>query len=99
MAYDQYASVAYRDIRGIEFSAYKNRGNWIQGFVNYTYNVATSGYFDKTAYYQNQQQQAITDRENVYQERPIPQPYARLNLDLFTPAEYGPATGGALPAG
>jgi outer membrane receptor protein involved in Fe transport len=94
VAYDQYTSTSYRDIRGIEFSAYKNRGNWIQGFVNYTYNVVTSGYFDKTAYYQNQQQQAISDRANVYQQRPIPQPYARLNLDLFTPAEYGPSMGG-----
>jgi outer membrane receptor protein involved in Fe transport len=90
VAYSQYTNAAYRDIRGIELSAYKNRGNWIQGFLNYTYHVVTSGYFDKTAYYQNAQQQAISDRANVYQERPIPQPYARLNLDLFTPADFGP---------
>jgi hypothetical protein len=41
--------------------------------------------------------QANYNRANVYQSKPIPQPYARLNLDLFTPPEFGPKVLGISP--
>lgn len=87
-------SNGYRDIRGFEISAYKNRGNWFQGFLNYTYDVRTSGFFGSSHYFENALDQENYDLMNVQQNKPIPRPYARLNLDFFTPKEFGPTVGG-----
>jgi len=83
---------SYEDIRGFEISLNKNRGNWIQGFVNYTYMVATSGYFGFMTYYENPTEQRTYERNSrqFYQSKPIPQPYARANIDIFTPPDFGP---------
>ncbi len=88
--YTQYTSNAYRDIRGFELTFSKNRGNWFQGFINYTYDVRTSGYFGSAQNYENPIEQQNYLSKNVYQERPIPRPFARLNLDFFTPQKFGP---------
>jgi len=90
---------SYADIRGFEASLYKNRGNWIQGFVNYTYMVSTSGRFGFATYYENPALQRDYERITTsnYQARPVPRPYARLNVDLFTPQEYGPDWAGIKP--
>ncbi|MEW6511449.1 MAG: TonB-dependent receptor, partial [Bacteroidota bacterium] len=97
--YSKYTSSAYRDIRGFEVSLYKNRGEWVQGFVNYTYDVRTSGFFGSDAYFQNKLDQETYLRRNIPQSKPIPRPYARLNLDFFTPREFGPDLGGIHPLG
>jgi len=83
---------SYRDTRGFEFTLRKTRGNWINGFFNYTYEVNTSGYFGFGTYYENRSQQRLYESETRthYQEKPVPRPYARLNLDLFTPPDFGP---------
>jgi hypothetical protein len=99
VSYTQYTSNAYRDTRGFELTLNKNRGNWFQGFVNYTYDVRTSGYFGSAFYYQNPIDQANYLRSNVYQQKPIPRPFARLNLDFFTPQQYGPDLAGLYPLG
>jgi hypothetical protein len=95
--YSTYTSNRYRDIRGFEITVNKNRGNWIQGFVNYTYDVGTAGYFGLREYAENQQTQAAILREQIYQEKPIPSPYARLNIDFFTPNNWGPEVLGINP--
>jgi len=90
---------SYQDVRGFEFTLSKNRGDWIQGFINYTYDVRTSGVFGFDIYYQNKSEQRKTEntsRDN-YQEKPVPRPFANLNLDFFTPSEYGPKVGGLYP--
>lgn len=92
-----YTSNGYRDIRGAEITLSKNRGNWIQGFINYTYDVRTAGYFGLNEYDQNIQDQAANVAKNIYQEKPIPQPYARVNIDFFTPAQFGPEVAGIMP--
>ena len=92
--YSKYTSQAYRDIRGFEITLSRNRGYWVQGFINYTYDVRTSGYFGTAANFQSAIDQANYERSNVYQERPIPRPYARLNIDSFTPPELGPGVAG-----
>ncbi len=89
-AYTKYTSNGYRDIRGFEITASKKRGNWIQGFINYTYDVTTSGYFGDGGYFQVPKDQTNYDLTNVPQSKPLPQPYARLNVDFFTPVEFGP---------
>jgi hypothetical protein len=95
--YSRYSSNGYRDKRGFEITLSKNRGNWVQGFVNYTYDVITSGYFGLAQYYESASDQREYERTNVYQEKPIPQPYANLNVDFFTPANIGPELAGIWP--
>jgi hypothetical protein len=85
----------YQDVRGFELTLTKNRGQWIQGFINYTYEVRSAGNFGFGTYYESaslQRNYEATTRDN-YQEKPIPRPYANANIDLFTPSEYGPQTG------
>src|SRR5690554_3007239 len=82
----------YQDNRGFEITLAKNRGDWIQGFINYTYDVNTAGNFGFGTYYENiglQRNHEATTREH-YQEKPIPRPYANANIDLFTPQDFGP---------
>lgn len=80
----------YEDIRGFELTASKNRGDWIQGWINYTYEVSTSGYFGVTQIYQDPGQQRNYLATNIYQTKPTPTPFARANVNLFTPAGWGP---------
>jgi hypothetical protein len=87
----------YEDVRGFEITLRKNRGNWIQGFVNYTYMVSTSGRFGWAVYYQNAVDQRNYQRTNPVQSKPIPQPYARANIDFFTPLDFGPKFAGFNP--
>jgi hypothetical protein len=89
--YGQYTNNRYRDQRGFEVSLYKNRGKWIQGFVNYTYAVNTAGYFGLSTYNENPVTQRQIENTVVYQEKPIPAPYARANIDFYTPPDYGPS--------
>lgn len=95
--YSLYTSNAYRDIRGFELSVYKNRGSWLQGFVNYTYDVRSSGWYGVNSYFQSaidQQKYELANPATTQQNKPIPQPYARANLDFFTPSDFGPAVFG-----
>ncbi|MGE5432641.1 MAG: TonB-dependent receptor [Syntrophomonadaceae bacterium] len=89
---------SYADIRGFEATISKNRGNWVQGFINYTYMVSTSGRFGFAAYNENSAVQREYERQalNNYNlvTKPVPQPYARANVDFFTPLEFGPRVGG-----
>jgi hypothetical protein len=88
---------SYEDIRGFEITLTKNRGDWVQGFLNYTYSVETSGYFNYSTYYQNSAEQRSFERRTKenYQEKPVPQPYARANVDFFTPTkDFGPEFAG-----
>jgi hypothetical protein len=85
---------SYEDIRGFELTLNKNRGDWFQGFINYTYLVQTSGNFGRPRYYQNPVDQKNDERTNPVISRPIPQPYGRMNLIFFTPQDFGPSLGG-----
>jgi len=86
----------YEDIRGFEVTLNKNVGRWVRGFVNYTYLVRKSGNFGYDTYYQNDFEQRQYERDYTanYQERPIPEPFARMNLTFLTPPEFGPTLGG-----
>ncbi|MGH7495470.1 MAG: TonB-dependent receptor [bacterium] len=83
---------SYADIRGFELTVRKNRGAWVQGFLNYTYMVKTKGFFGLDEYNQDptQQREIESDRVRFDQERPLARPYARANLDFFTPDDFGP---------
>ena len=98
--YSLYTSNYYEDIRGFEITLSKNVGDWFRGFINYTYMVTSSGRFGFAYQYQNPADQRRYELDNytdLYQTKPIPQPYARLNLDFFTPNSFGPNWGGIKP--
>ncbi len=101
IVYNQTTSNSYEDIRGFELSLQKRRGRWWTFFGNYTYQVSTAGHFGREEVYQDGVQQKLYDDEttNLYQNRPIPTPYARLNLSLYTPDDYGPELLGLYPLG
>jgi len=89
---------SFEDIRGFEFTLSRNKGRWVQGFVNYTYMVFTSGYFSFRQNYENptaQREFAESDTERRRaSSRPVPRPYARVNLDFVTPLDFGPIIAG-----
>ena len=87
----------YADIRGVEIRLEKTWGRWITGWVNYNYMVQTSGYFGREVYYQDPRQQAVYGLRNPKQEKPLPRPAARANLQLMTPPEWGPTLLGMKP--
>ena len=91
-SYTRSTSNNYQDTRGFELTVRKTGGMWWSGFANYTYQVTSSGHFGSSRYYDNRGDQARWDAEtsNLYQDRPIPQPYARVNLSLRTPRDFGP---------
>ena len=91
----------YEDVRGFEVTLRKNAGRWVRGFANFTYMARKAGDFGLGQYYENpveQREYERTSNEN-YQERPIPDPYARLNLEFLVPQEFGPAVAGFHPLG
>ncbi|MDQ7053707.1 MAG: TonB-dependent receptor [candidate division KSB1 bacterium] len=88
--YYKAASNNYQDIRGFEITLTKRSGRWVTGFINYTYDVRTSGYFGLTAYYEDPNKQREYLRLNPYQEKPRPRPYARANITIQTPEKWGP---------
>lgn len=85
----------YQDVRGFELTLTKNRGNWIQGFINYTYDVRSAGNFGFGTYYESASLQRSYEATttSTYQEKPIPRPYANANIDIFTPMDFGPKLG------
>jgi outer membrane receptor protein involved in Fe transport len=83
----------YQDTRGFELTLRKTSGQWWSGFVNYTYQVNTTGHFSSSRQFDNVSDQKRWDEAtvNLYQDRPIPQPYARASINLFTPEDFGPS--------
>ena len=90
----------YADIRGVEFTLRKNRG-WVRGFANYTYMSVKRGDFGYARQFENRVQQRRFERNNdaAPPNKPIPQPYARVNLEFIAPASFGPEVLGVQPLG
>lgn len=96
LTYDKTTSTSYEDIRGFELTLRKTNGRWFSGFANYTYQVSTSGGFGREEIYEDPLLQKKYDEAtvNLYQQRPIPRPYARVNASFYTPDGFGPSLGG-----
>ena len=95
-SYFKSTSNSYQDTRGFELTFRKTAGRWFVGFANYTYQVNTTGHFGHSEIFDDpSEQQAFNDATtNLYQDRPIPQPYARVNISLMTPEDWGPSVFG-----
>lgn len=88
---------SFEDIRGFEVTLSKNGGQWFQGFINYTYMVATSGYFgfrsnNENPTVQREFENSDSERRRA-SSRPVPRPYARMNLIFTSPDDFGPTVG------
>jgi hypothetical protein len=79
-------------VRGIEISIRKNQGDWIRGFINYTYQVESTGDFGFSQQFESRVDQRQYERQTTdyYQSKPQPQPYARASLTFLTPTDFGP---------
>jgi outer membrane receptor protein involved in Fe transport len=88
--YFKAANNNYEDIRGLELTLTKRVGRWLTGFINYTYDVRTSGYFGLLEYNEDPQVQRAYLRTPPESTRRHPRPYARANIDFHVPDEYGP---------
>ncbi len=95
--YYKAANNNYEDIRGFEITLSKHAGRWVSGFVNYTYDVRTSGYFGLLRYYQDPNLQRDYLRQNPAQFRTHPLPYANASIRFFTPPDFGPKWMGLQP--
>jgi len=82
----------YRDVRGVEISLRKSRGDWVRGFINYTYQVESEGDFGFGQQFESRVDQRQYERftTDYYQSKPQPQPYARVSLTFLTPSDFGP---------
>ncbi len=99
VTYYKAANNNYQDIRGFEITLTKTRGEWVRGFINYTYDVKTSGYFGLTKYYEDPVEQRDYLTRNPTQFKPVPQPYARANVEFITPTDFGPEINNIYPFG
>ena len=91
----------YGDVRGLEATLQKNRGDWVRGWVNYTYLASKWGNFGLGNVYQNrveQRQYELTTTEH-YQGQPVPEPFARFNVEVLLPEQLGPEVLGTNPLG
>ena len=86
---------SYQDIRGFEITVRKQGGRWVSGFANYTYQSSKSGLFGRTNIFEDVSEQKRDDLNTaaLYQFKPLPTPFARMDITLFTPSEFGPGVG------
>jgi len=91
----------YSDVQGIELTLKKATGGWWTGFLNFTYQVNNVGHFMRGILYQDLKEQRQYDRDTraMYQERPIPRPFARGMVSFFSPRAFGPRILGNNPLG
>jgi outer membrane receptor protein involved in Fe transport len=92
-SYYKTTSTEYYDIRGIEITLRKPMGPWVSGFINYTYQASSHGDFGSSELYEDPEKQvSLYDDQptKYYQTRDTPAPYARANINVASPADFGP---------
>ncbi|WP_020402521.1 TonB-dependent receptor [Gracilimonas tropica] len=92
---------SYEDIRGLEFTLRKQAGRFFWGEVNYTYHIESRGFFGTLVNYENPFDQRNYERTTNDNDitRPVPRPFARLQLYFQTPYDFGPRLLGTNPLG
>jgi outer membrane receptor protein involved in Fe transport len=87
----------YGDVRGFEMTITRNRGRWVRGFINYTYSVRKTGNFGFSQFDQNRtaQRSFVDNTTEHYTSKPIPEPFARFNIEVLIPKDLGPEVGGS----
>jgi hypothetical protein len=92
---------SYEDVRGLELALRKQAGRYFWGEINYTYHIESRGLFGTLDNFENPFQQRnyerTTDDNDIF--RPVPRPFARLQLYFQTPKDFGPEFAGTNPIG
>jgi len=94
------ASNFYEDIRGAEFTIEKRLSGWFGGFLNYTYQLSTTGYFDARELHSQKSEQAKYLERNPPSRdasKPVARPYFRGNIIINTPRNFGTELAGFRP--
>ena len=88
-------SNGYSDVRGFELTLRKSTGRWFYGFLNYTYQATSRGFFGDNRNYEDPASQREYDENAAfsYQAVSTPSPFARANLNFSTPPDFGPLLG------
>ncbi len=102
MGYPLYQSCKpwnYEDIRGFEVSLSKDGGRYVRGFANYTFTQTRAGDFGYSHFFQNPVEMFGYLRESTDYRQTVPMasPYARFNLLLLGPQDFGPTLAGMWP--
>jgi hypothetical protein len=94
--YQRFEPLNYGDVRGFEVTLTKNRGQWVRGFLNYTYLARKFGNFGFGQIHENRvaMRQYMATTTDHYQWKPIPEPFARANVEILLPRDFGPEVAG-----
>jgi outer membrane receptor protein involved in Fe transport len=79
------------DIRGAEIRFEKRMGEWIRGWINFTYMSTNNGDIGRGSYYEEEERnirEGYLNYDASYR-KPVPQPFARASVELFTPQRLG----------
>lgn len=90
VSYETVLNQNIEDIRGFEIRIAKNRGNWFRGWLNFSYMSSYTGDIGREVYYEEEERnirEGILDFDATYR-KPNARPYARGNLEFFTPVDY-----------
>lgn len=102
---DVYYTIAlpynYNDVSGVEFTLSKVKGNWLRGFVNFTFMTLESGNFGTLAVIYDPLDRMAYERltQDQAQSKAAAQPYAHANLEVLAPSRFGPKIFGKHPLG
>lgn len=98
-SYSVSRAFSYADVRGAEFTLRKQSGRYFWGEINYTYSIVSRGIFGTLENYENPFDQRNYERSTSDNDifRPVPQPFARLQLYFQTPVDFGPELLGGKP--
>ena len=80
----------YEDVRGAEITLTKTRGNWVRGFLNYTFLQTKGGNFGFSQFNENSfdQRNYLRTSTDYRLNAPLAEPFARMNLIFLTPSQF-----------
>lgn len=90
---------SYADTRGLELTFRKQPSRIFWGEINYTYSIRSIGLFGTLQVFENPFEQREYERTTGINDviRPVPQPFARMQLFLRSPEDFGPELLGSKP--
>jgi len=97
--YTTYGNNNYEDIRGFEVRLERTFGTWINGWLNYHYQVRTDGFLGRNAYFEDPRLQLVQGLVDPNIDRVQIRPYARANIQVRTPSTWGPTVANLKPLG
>ncbi len=90
---------SYADTRGLELTFRKQPSRIFWGEINYTYSIVSAGLFGTLQIFENPFEQREYERTTGINDvaRPVPRPFARMQLFLRSPEGFGPELFGTKP--